>query len=95
MCLLKAAANTRSKSTFESIPRHFVSFAGSFCRLERIIQRRLGRDSMGSVGAPQDSVATKPVNRQEILQHVEPEDLLSFGFIPEFIGRLPMLYRAG
>ena len=32
-----------------------------------------------------------PINRQEILQYVEPEDLLGFGFIPEFIGRLPML----
>jgi ATP-dependent Clp protease ATP-binding subunit ClpX len=31
------------------------------------------------------------IAREEILQHVEPEDLLSFGFIPEFIGRLPMV----
>ena len=29
--------------------------------------------------------------RAEILQHVEPEDLLGFGFIPEFVGRLPMV----
>src|SRR5437764_1499383 len=64
---------------------------GAFVGLERIIQRRLGRDSMGFRGAPQESIAPKPVNRQEILQYVEPEDLLSFGFIPEFIGRLPML----
>jgi ATP-dependent Clp protease ATP-binding subunit ClpX len=31
------------------------------------------------------------MDRQEILQFVEPEDLLGFGFIPEFIGRLPMV----
>jgi ATP-dependent Clp protease ATP-binding subunit ClpX len=31
------------------------------------------------------------VDRHEILQHVEPEDLIQFGFIPEFIGRLPMV----
>src|SRR5439155_12162258 len=31
------------------------------------------------------------ISRQELLQHAEPEDLLSFGFIPEFIGRLPMV----
>ena len=31
------------------------------------------------------------VDRREILQFVEPEDLLSYGFIPEFIGRLPMV----
>jgi ATP-dependent Clp protease ATP-binding subunit ClpX len=31
------------------------------------------------------------VDRLQILQHIEPEDLLGFGFIPEFIGRLPMM----
>jgi len=31
------------------------------------------------------------VQRHKILQYVEPEDLLSFGFIPEFVGRLPMV----
>ncbi len=68
---------------------------GAFVGLERIIQRRLGRDSMGFRGGPQDTVSVKPINRQEMLQHVEPEDLLSFGFIPEFIGRLPMLTVLG
>ena len=32
-----------------------------------------------------------PSSGDEILQHVEPEDLLNFGFIPEFVGRLPMV----
>ena len=64
---------------------------GAFVGLERIIQRRLGRDSMGFRGGPQETINTKAIARQEILQYVEPEDLLSFGFIPEFIGRLPML----
>src|ERR1044071_307354 len=65
---------------------------GAFVGLERIIHRRLGRHSMGFRGATQEqSVTAASIARQEILQHVEPEDLLSFGFIPEFIGRLPML----
>jgi ATP-dependent Clp protease ATP-binding subunit ClpX len=64
---------------------------GAFVGLERIIQRRLGRDSMGFRGGPHEGVQAKSIARQEILQHVEPEDLLSFGFIPEFIGRLPMM----
>jgi len=38
-----------------------------------------------------DGVKTATIRREEILQFVEPEDLLGFGFIPEFIGRLPMV----
>ena len=41
--------------------------------------------------AAEESTRTAEINREEILQFVEPEDLLSFGFIPEFIGRLPMV----
>jgi ATP-dependent Clp protease ATP-binding subunit ClpX len=63
---------------------------GAFVGLERIIQRRLGKNVMG-FGAIDDRLKAEAVNRHEILQHVEPEDLLSFGFIPEFIGRLPMI----
>src|SRR5215475_12460113 len=63
---------------------------GAFVGLERIIQRRLGKHVMG-FRALEDGARTASIARQEILQHVEPEDLLSFGFIPEFIGRLPMV----
>ncbi len=63
---------------------------GAFVGLERIIHGRLGRNVMGfrSAESGRDAVSA---NRQEILQYVEPEDLLAFGFIPEFIGRLPMV----
>jgi ATP-dependent Clp protease ATP-binding subunit ClpX len=63
---------------------------GAFVGLERIIQRRLGKNVMG-FRAVQDGLKGGVINRQEILQYVEPEDLLSFGFIPEFVGRLPMV----
>jgi len=63
---------------------------GAFVGLERIIQRRLGKHVMG-FRAVEDRQKLEEINRQEILQFVEPEDLLSFGFIPEFIGRLPMV----
>src|SRR6267378_2100511 len=63
---------------------------GAFVGLERIIQRRLGKHVMG-FRAVVEGQKTASINRQEILQYVEPEDLLSFGFIPEFIGRLPMV----
>src|SRR5437773_5660977 len=41
--------------------------------------------------AVDDRQKIEEINREEILQYVEPEDLLGFGFIPEFIGRLPMV----
>jgi ATP-dependent Clp protease ATP-binding subunit ClpX len=63
---------------------------GAFVGLERMIQRRLGKQVMGFRGT-EESIKAASISRAEALQYVEPEDLLSFGFIPEFIGRLPML----
>src|ERR1700756_1578939 len=63
---------------------------GAFVGLERIIQRRLGKHVMGFNAVEQGHKAAS-VDRVQILQHIEPEDLLGFGFIPEFIGRLPMV----
>lgn len=60
---------------------------GAFVGLEKIIQRRLGGRAMGfHVRESGDADAV----RREVLRRVEPEDLLSFGLIPEFIGRLPV-----
>ena len=63
---------------------------GAFVGLERIIQRRLGSHVMG-FSAVERGHQTASVERAQILQYVEPEDLLMFGFIPEFVGRLPMV----
>ena len=63
---------------------------GAFVGLERVIQRRLGRHVMG-FGAIGEAQKAAGAARGEILQHAEPEDLLNFGFIPEFIGRLPVV----
>src|SRR3989454_9373146 len=64
---------------------------GAFVGLARIIQRRLGRHAMGFCGGHEQSLNAASISRQENLQHVEAEDLLGFGFISPFIGRLPML----
>src|SRR6266403_1730933 len=56
---------------------------GAFIGLEKIIQRRLGRHVMGFNAVDQGHKAAS-VDRLQILQHIEPEDLLGFGFIPEF-----------
>ena len=63
---------------------------GAFIGLEKIIQRRLGNRVMGFAAAEQAHQAGAE-ERREVLRRVEPEDLLGFGFIPEFIGRLPMV----
>jgi ATP-dependent Clp protease ATP-binding subunit ClpX len=61
---------------------------GAFGGLEQVIERRLGGRSLG-FGA--DIQSKKQRNLTELLRHVEPEDLLKFGMIPEFIGRLPII----
>lgn len=63
---------------------------GAFVGLERIIQRRLGNQVMG-FRAAEEGFRAASINRHETFKHIEPEDLLSFGFIPEFVGRLPMV----
>jgi ATP-dependent Clp protease ATP-binding subunit ClpX len=62
---------------------------GAFVGLEKIIQRRLGHRVMG-FGAVEHGRRASAVDRDKMLQFVEPEDLIAFGFIPEFVGRLPM-----
>ena len=62
---------------------------GAFIGLEKIIQRRLGNRVMG-FGAVEQSAHTNSIDRDKVLSMVEPEDLIAFGFIPEFVGRLPM-----
>lgn len=63
---------------------------GAFVGLEKSIQRRLGRHTMG-FSTTTDEHRSLAAERAEIIQQVEPEDLLNFGFIPEFIGRLPVV----
>lgn len=61
---------------------------GAFAGLEKVIQQRSTRSSIG-FGAK--VFATDDRKTGELLRDVEPEDLLKFGLIPEFIGRVPVL----
>jgi ATP-dependent Clp protease ATP-binding subunit ClpX len=63
---------------------------GAFVGLEKIVQRRLGHRIMG-FGAVEQGRTLLTSERDKLLKYVEPEDLITFGFIPEFIGRLPMV----
>ncbi|KXB94006.1 ATP-dependent Clp protease, ATP-binding subunit ClpX [Veillonellaceae bacterium DNF00626] len=61
---------------------------GAFAGMDKVINRRLAKRTMG-FGA--DIKKSEEKDMAEILKEVEPEDLLKFGLIPEFIGRLPVI----
>ncbi|MDI3281502.1 MAG: AAA family ATPase, partial [Bacillota bacterium] len=61
---------------------------GAFEGLEKIIENRIGKKTMG-FGAEVRTREEKPIG--DILRQIMPEDLLKFGLIPEFIGRLPII----
>jgi len=61
---------------------------GAFCGLDQVIQRRTGVRGMG-FGADVQKRGTQPLG--EILATVQTEDLLKFGLIPEFVGRIPVI----
>jgi ATP-dependent Clp protease ATP-binding subunit ClpX len=59
---------------------------GTFCGLSDIVKRRVGRGSMGFLAQSKSGELTD----DELLRQVTTEDLVEFGMIPEFIGRLPV-----
>ncbi len=61
---------------------------GAFEGLENIIRDRIGKKSMG-FGA--DIQSKKDIDRYKVFEQILPQDLLKFGMIPEFIGRLPII----
>jgi ATP-dependent Clp protease ATP-binding subunit ClpX len=58
---------------------------GAFVGLDKIIERRIGKKSLGFRTDPK--LAQKTVS----LEHVQPQDLIKYGLIPEFVGRLPVV----
>ena len=60
---------------------------GAFEGLEKIVEERVGKRSMGFGSQAQ----LDRVEREKILEQLMPEDLLKFGLIPEFVGRLPVI----
>ena len=60
---------------------------GAFVALEQIIQRRIGKQAIG-FGA---DIKSKKFTNHDLMEKLEPEDLLKYGLIPEFIGRLPVV----
>jgi ATP-dependent Clp protease ATP-binding subunit ClpX len=61
---------------------------GAFDGLEKVVEQRIGRRAIG-FGAPNNRHERKVTS--EVLKHMQPQDLLKYGFIPEFVGRLPII----
>ncbi len=61
---------------------------GAFVGLEKVVEQRTGKKSMGFI-QPGES-QSKEKRTADVLKHLEPEDLVKFGMIPEFIGRVPV-----
>jgi len=69
---------------------------GAFVGLEKVIGRRVGKKSLGfkAIGEKAMEDVVTPIRQQrdaELLRQAEPQDLLKYGLIPEFVGRLPVL----
>ncbi len=71
---------------------------GAFVGLDKVIGRRVGTKSMGFVGPDeQEKESTRRIasarirSDSQLLEHIQPVDLIKFGFIPEFIGRMPVV----
>jgi ATP-dependent Clp protease ATP-binding subunit ClpX len=61
---------------------------GAFIGLDTIIEQRIGQRTVGFIS---DAIARKERKIGEILSRVEPEDMIKYGLIPEFIGRMPVV----
>ncbi len=63
---------------------------GAFVGLEKIVDRRAGEGNSVGFGNNPVSQSEKEANAMKLLKKLQPEDLLKFGLIPEFIGRVPV-----
>jgi ATP-dependent Clp protease ATP-binding subunit ClpX len=66
---------------------------GAFVGLDKAIEQRVGKKSMGFVqpGVELSTVSPKEKRTADTLKQLEPDDLVKFGMIPEFIGRIPVM----
>jgi ATP-dependent Clp protease ATP-binding subunit ClpX len=62
---------------------------GAFVGLDKVVEQRIGKRSIGFVQPGEGQ--SKDKRTVDILRHLEPDDLVKFGMIPEFIGRVPMV----
>ena len=67
---------------------------GAFVGLDKIIGRRAGRKALGFRAGEEETAEEVPTDKKkkaELMQDIQPQDLIKFGLIPEFVGRLPVI----
>jgi len=65
---------------------------GAFVGLERVVGRRVGKKALGFKATDTEAESTLRSHRDtELLRRTEPQDLIKYGLIPEFVGRLPVM----
>ncbi len=64
---------------------------GAFVGLDKLVRRRIGKHVLGFRQLEEENKDEISVTSDEILRLAEPEDFIKFGFIPEFIGRMPIV----
>ena len=67
---------------------------GAFVGLDKIIGRRAGKKALGFKTGEEEAEAASPANKKkhaELMSDVQPHDLIKFGLIPEFVGRMPVV----
>ncbi len=66
---------------------------GAFVGLERVVGRRVGKKALGfkATETEADAATTRSHRDTELLRRTEPQDLIKYGLIPEFVGRLPVM----
>jgi len=66
---------------------------GAFVGLDDVVQKRMGRNAIGFVPSSDGrgrNKASRDLQAAQVLRHLEPDDLVRYGLIPEFIGRMPV-----
>ncbi|QDZ40971.1 ATP-dependent protease ATP-binding subunit ClpX [Euhalothece natronophila Z-M001] len=63
---------------------------GAFVGLDKVVEQRMGRKSIGFIHGEEGETITKEKRTANILQHLQPDDFIKFGMIPEFVGRIPV-----
>lgn len=64
---------------------------GAFVGLEKIVEGRVTKRSIGFDNETEERIELKNQPRSKVVSHVIPDDLMKYGLIPEFVGRLPIL----
>ena len=64
---------------------------GAFVGLEKVVEQRIGKKSMGFVRPNNESNGTKDKRITDLFRQIESDDLVKYGMIPEFVGRIPVM----